>query len=76
MSTPLIRTFVFPPPMGCRVDWMAVTDNYEPGDPIGNGATEEEAREDLLAQLEEARERAAFKERCTGSGHKPRGNGA
>lgn len=35
-------------------DWSAVDDDtYEPGGPIGYGATEQEAINDLMAQLEE-----------------------
>jgi hypothetical protein len=36
-----------------QFDWQAVTDNYEGGDAIGYGATEQEAILDLQAQLEE-----------------------
>lgn len=32
-------------------DWSAVTDSYEPGDPIGYGHTEQEAVVDLLEQI-------------------------
>lgn len=39
-----------------NMDWEAVTDNYEPGDPVGHGATEQEAIADLLEQLEDAPE--------------------
>lgn len=31
-----------------RYDWSAVTDSYEPGMPVGYGATEEAAIQDLL----------------------------
>lgn len=42
------------PPIPARVlDWSAVTDNYEPGHPVGHGATEQEAIDDLLDQLED-----------------------
>ena len=45
-----------PPPIGIRgCDYRAIDDaTYEPGGPIGEGATEDEARADLLAQLEDA----------------------
>lgn len=36
-----------------QFDWEAVTDNYEPGEPYGFGATEGEALLDLMEQLEE-----------------------
>lgn len=35
-----------------QYDWSAVTDNYEPGHPIGYGKTEQEAVHDLLEKLE------------------------
>jgi hypothetical protein len=36
-----------------QFDWSAVTDNYEPGDPIGHGTTEQEALDELLLRIEE-----------------------
>jgi hypothetical protein len=51
---PIIRTFYeFPPIPDRRWDWSAVTDDYEPGHPIGRGPTEADAVRDLLEQLEE-----------------------
>lgn len=52
-----IRTsFDYPPiPVRC-CDWSAVTDNYEPGHPMGQGATEQEAVADLLDKLEDMEE--------------------
>lgn len=41
-----------PIPTSCY-DWEAYQDGYEPGDPIGRGATEDEAVADLKQQLEE-----------------------
>lgn len=42
-----------PPPIPIKnSDWVATTDSYEPEDPIGRGATEQEAIDDLLDQLE------------------------
>jgi len=35
-------------------DWMAMLDGYEVGDPLGTGATEDEAIHDLIEQLEDA----------------------
>lgn len=35
-------------------DWSATIDGYEPGDPIGYGATEQEAIEDLQQIMEAA----------------------
>jgi hypothetical protein len=52
--TPKIRTeFVYPPIPIRTFDWSAVTDDYEPGQPIGYGTTEQEAVSDLLDQLED-----------------------
>lgn len=34
-------------------DWSAVEDGYEPGCPVGYGATERAAIEDLMEQMEE-----------------------
>ena len=45
--------FDFPPIPDRRFDWSAVTGNYEGGDPIGRGASEDEAIADLMAQIEE-----------------------
>jgi hypothetical protein len=36
-----------------HVDWSAVTDDYEPPQPVGRGATMEAAIQDLLEQLED-----------------------
>lgn len=42
-----------PPPIPPRqFDWSAVTDDYEPGCPIGWGYTEAEAWWDLVGQLD------------------------
>jgi hypothetical protein len=46
----------FPPIPVRNWDWSATTDNYEPGDPIGTGRTEADAIDDLVAQIEDARE--------------------
>lgn len=51
--TPRIITEHIRPPIPVRhCDWTATRDGYEPGDPIGYGATPEEAIEDLLDQEE------------------------
>jgi hypothetical protein len=48
-----ILTYYDPPPTPIRDhDWHAVDDNYEPGCPIGYGATEDAAILDLLVQYE------------------------
>lgn len=49
-----ILTNYWPKPFPLRqFDWSATDDNYEPGCPIGYGATEDEAIADLMAQIEE-----------------------
>ncbi len=49
---PKIQTSPIFPPIPIRgLDWCAHFDNYEPGQPIGHGATEQEAIEDLKAQV-------------------------
>lgn len=45
----------FPPIPDRSFDWCATDDNYEPGCPIGLGATELDAIVDLLDQLEDTR---------------------
>jgi hypothetical protein len=48
---PEIRTeHVYPPIPERAMDWRAVFDDYEPGEPQGWGATEQEAIDDLMAQ--------------------------
>lgn len=49
------RSTYWPKPIPTRAfDWVVVLDDYEPGSPIGYGATEREALDDLFAQIEEA----------------------
>lgn len=48
----IITEHVRPPIPDRNCDWSAVTDNYEPGCPIGRGATEEAAIADLVEQVE------------------------
>ncbi len=53
MSEPKIQTSPIFPPIPIRgLDWCAHFDNYEPGQPIGHGATEQEAIEDLKSLIE------------------------
>ncbi len=53
-APPKVVTHYDPKPIPLRhCDWSAVLDGYEPGDPIGWGATEEQARADLAEQIEE-----------------------
>ena len=51
--TKIVTNFDFPPIPRRDHDWSAVTDDYEPGHPIGNGETELKAIADLLEQLED-----------------------
>lgn len=49
MAAPKIFTDYWPKPIPTdQYDWSAVTDSYEPGDPIGYGRTEEEAVSNLI----------------------------
>jgi hypothetical protein len=49
-----IRTTHVLPPIPIRShDWSAVTDDYEPGHPQGWGATELDAINDLIEQLDD-----------------------
>lgn len=49
----VITQNIYPPIPDRRFDWSAVTDNYEPGCPIGYGRTEQEAVADLAEQIED-----------------------
>lgn len=50
----LIETSYDPKPIPTtRFDWSAITVDYEPGDPVGHGATEAEAIADLKEQMED-----------------------
>ena len=50
-ATRSIRTQHMPPPIpDRRYDWSAVRDGYDAGDPIGRGATEQQAIDDLIEQ--------------------------
>lgn len=53
MTPRIITEFVHPPIPTRSCDWSATLDGYEPGGPIGRGATEEAAVADLLEQIEE-----------------------
>ena len=55
----IITEFVYPPIPLRDFDWSAVTDNYEPGCPIGYGRTEEAAIADLMAEIEATEDVAA-----------------
>jgi hypothetical protein len=48
----IITSFDYPPIPYRGADWSAVTDNYEPGHPMGHGATEQAAIDHLLQQLD------------------------
>ena len=54
MTTPTITTTHNPPPIPLRCfDWSATLADYDEGDPVGYGATEAEAVEDLKEQMED-----------------------
>ena len=49
-----VRTnFAYPPIPVRSFDWEATEPDYEPGDPLGYGRTEQAAIEALLDQLDE-----------------------
>jgi hypothetical protein len=48
MKPKIVTHFEYPPIPIRRFDWAAYRDGYEPGDPVGHGATESEAISDLL----------------------------
>ncbi len=49
----IVRTEYDPKPIPMRqFDWTAVSEDYEPGDPIGYGTTEAEAIADLWDRLQ------------------------
>ena len=48
----IVTTFINPPIPDRFLDWQAVTRDYEPGDPIGCGATLQAAIDDLNEKLE------------------------
>lgn len=52
-GTKIQTEHVFPPIPVRTMDWSAVTDNYDLGHPIGRGATEQAAIDDLMEQLDE-----------------------
>ncbi len=58
----IITHYEYPPIPIRSFDWSAVTDNYEPGHPVGHGRTEQEAIADLKAQLEDEAEADAYTE--------------
>lgn len=46
----IVITYVYPAIPIRDFDWAATRQSYEPGNPIGRGATVKAALEDLLAQ--------------------------
>jgi hypothetical protein len=53
MSIKIITSYDFPPIPLRRFDWSAYQDGWEPGAPLGRGATKEAAIADPLEQLED-----------------------
>ena len=56
----IITEFTYPPIPKRDWDWAAYLDGYEPGDPVGHGASEAEAIADLKAQIDESDEEARW----------------
>jgi hypothetical protein len=52
--TPILTSHICPPVPSRQYDWEAIRRDYDEGDPIGRGPTEQAAIDDLLEQ-EEAR---------------------
>jgi len=53
MESKIKVTHVYPP-IACRnFDYVATRDNYDEGDPVGYGSTEQQAIDDLLEQEDE-----------------------
>ena len=50
----IVTSFDYPPIPIRSIDWSAVLDGYEPGDPVGRGETPEAAVADLLDQVSAA----------------------
>jgi hypothetical protein len=54
MPVPKIITTYEPKPIPISAfDWTAVTEHYDLGSPVGWGATEQEAIDDLCKQIED-----------------------
>ena len=49
----IITSYDYPPIPIRDYDWSAIRENYEPGDLIGTGRTEQEAIDDLVCQENE-----------------------
>ena len=47
MTNKIITSFLNPPIPVRSMDWQATYEGYDEGDPIGRGATEQEAIDDL-----------------------------
>jgi hypothetical protein len=46
----IITSYVYPPIPIRNYDWSAIREDYEPGDLIGTGRTEQDAIDDLVRQ--------------------------
>ena len=49
----IITSYVYPPIPIRNYDWSAIREDYEPGDLIGTGRTEQDAIDDLVGQENE-----------------------
>lgn len=48
----IVTSWIFPPIPTRRFDWSATLEDYEPGAPMGCGATEDLAIVDLMSQVD------------------------
>lgn len=48
----IVTSYLATPNAVRNLDWMAYAENWRVGDPIGHGATEQEAIDDLREELE------------------------
>ena len=49
----IITSYDYPPIPIRNYDWSAIREDYEPGDLIGTGRSEQEAKDDLVRQENE-----------------------
>ena len=51
----IITSYDYPPIPLRDYDWSAIREDYEPGDIIGTGRTEQDAKDDLVQQEKDSR---------------------
>ena len=69
----IVTEYVCPPIPVRGFDWRAVYADYEPGDPVGAGATEAEAMAELVLIATDRAERLCALRDCTRPGKLTRG---